>query len=233
MVKSLFIFALVLAVVAAALVRYRLATRAAGGMDSVAGGAGLDVAGVLRNVSASDSAQPQPKPWAEHFAAFITSHSDRQWIVGRCDRPGLSEAEAAESARSDAANQLIPRVRQRLSIWRGDRAWLGGRVLQDVRDGRLDFDRDAQRFDRPYAQVWAESVLLDVSPDRLDPLINRYAEELQLRHIGLERHLALGAILVLITWIAYFVFNSVSQGYFTTRLRLIAAALTAGIVLLA
>lgn len=189
-----------------------------------------DVAAQLRKLTGATV--PQDKLWAQQFGQFVNAHPGRQWIVGRCDRPGLSELEAAQSARTDAADQLYPLVLRRMPAGRLDRQWIRDRVRQEVIDGRLDADRCAEQFNRPYGTVWAESVLLDVSPDRIDPLAQRYSHELHTRRAQIGRHAFFAAVLVLITGLGYVLLNHITRGYFSTRLRIAATAIAAVCVLI-
>lgn len=190
----------------------------------------IDVAAQLRKLTGSTAPD---KPWAQHFGQFANAHPGRQWIVGRCDRPLLSEEEAARSARSDAAEQLYPIALRLTGAGRMDRRWVRDRLRQDVLEGRLDSDRCAEQFTRPYGRVWAESVLLDVSPDRLDPLVARYSVELRDRHARELQRVALAGGLVIATLLGYVLLNHLTRGYFATRLRIAATVVAAaGIIIL-
>jgi hypothetical protein len=188
-----------------------------------------DVAVQLRKLTGS--AAPQDKVWAQQFGEFVNTHPGRQWIVGRCDRPGLTEAEAARSARLDAVDQLYPLVFRQLPAGRLDRQWIRNRLRQDVLDGRLDADRCAEQFKRPYGTVWAESVLLDVSPDRIDPLTEQYAHQLHTHRAQMGRHAFFAGALVVVTALGYLLLNHLTRGYFSTRLRIAATAIAATCVL--
>jgi len=188
-----------------------------------------DVAAQLRKLTGS--AAPQDKQWAQQFGDFVNTHPGRQWIVGRCDRPGLTEEEAARSARLDAADQLYPLVLRRVSAGRLDRQWIRNRLRHDVIDGRLDADRCAEQFSRPYGTVWAESVLLDVSPGRIDPLGEHYSQELHTHRAQIGRHAFFAGALVLVTGFGYLLLNHITRGYFSTRLRIAATVIAATCVL--
>jgi hypothetical protein len=189
----------------------------------------VDPAAALRSL---DGATRANKPWVDDFAAFVTSHPG-QWVVGRSTHPCLSEPEAARAARSDAANAVYARVAARFGSSPADADWVRRRITADVVDGSLDADCLAERFTRPYGTVWTESVLLDVSPQRLDSLLSSYqADQAQWRQRSSEIRQAV-AISVAGAWLAYLVLNSVTKGYFTMRLRLAAALVTAaGVALL-
>ena len=80
--------------------------------------------------------------------------------------------------------------------------------------------------------MWTESVLLDVSPARLDSLVGHYRGELNMRHIQLRKHLAAVGVIAVFTALAYLLINSLTRGYFTLRLRLAAMAILAATIVL-
>jgi hypothetical protein len=179
-----------------------------------------DAAAALRSLSGPSH---PTKPWIDDFAGFSAGHPG-QWIVGRCARPCLSPAEAEQSARTDAARAVYAIAADRI----GSRErWLARRVLSDVQAGELAADDLVERFDRPYGTVWTDTVLLDASPARLDTLVDRYRGTLRVRRAALAA-LRLGAVaLTLGAWLAYLVLNLLTRGYFTLRLRVAAATITA------
>ena len=190
-----------------------------------------DVGAAMRQLTGADPASV--KPWVADDLAFRNAHADRQWIVGRSGQPATSESEAIELAHADAARQVYPIVRSRLNGWRIDQRWLESRVEADANEGRLDSDTFVERFDRPYGAVYAGSVLVDASAEHLDPVVHQAARELGMRHRRAGIHMALAGALLIVTWLAYAVLNSVTRGYLTTRLRVIAGIATVGILLLA
>jgi len=218
-IRTLLIIMLVLGIAVA--LRLGFADRSA--VFGPAGEPVPDAAAALRSLSGA--ARPT-KPWIADFAGFSASHPGR-WIVGRCARPCLSQAEAEESARSDAARAVYAIVANRLGPRHGDEQWLARRVLADVRAGELASDDLAERFDRPYGTVWTETVLLDASPAKLDTLVDRYRGELGARRVWMTAVQFGAAALTLSVWIAYLLLNMITRGYFTLRLRLLAATITA------
>jgi hypothetical protein len=188
-----------------------------------AGAPAPDAAAALRSLSGA--ARPT-KPWIDDFTGFSASHPGR-WIVGRCSRPCLSQSEADQSARTDAARDVYAAVVNRMAPRHGDEQWLARRVLADVRAGELASDDLAERFDRPYGTVWTETVLLDASQAKLDTLVDRYRGDLAVRRVWMTA-VQFGAVaLTLSVWIAYLLLNMITKGYFTLRLRLLAATITA------
>ena len=173
------------------------------------------------------------KPWALDEVAFGNAHGDRSWIIGRSDQPAMSDSEAIESAHADAARALYPVMSSRVQAWPGDRRWLESRIDSQVCAGRLDADASVERFDRPYGSVYAASVLLDASADRMDPLLREVQLGLMARHRQAGVHVAIAGGLLTLTWLGYALLNSITRGYVTARLRWIAAAMTIGVLLLA
>jgi len=190
-----------------------------------------DVAAALRSLDKNRD-EPSEKSWAVRFAQFINDHPGTQWVVGRSQKPCLSEAEASEAARREAVEKVYPTILNRLNPRRADAGWVHDLLARDVREGRLDADRFAESFDRPYGRVWTESVLLDISPARLDPLVDRYRGELNMRHIQLRRHLAAAGVITVFTALAYLLINSLTRGYFTLRLRVAAMVVIAAAIVI-
>jgi hypothetical protein len=179
------------------------------------------------------SGVPQPdKLWATDFAAYASAHSG-QWIVGRCKQPCLSEAEAASQARADAARSAWPVVLSRFGVVPSDVDWLQSRIDADVSAGRLDADKLAEKFDRPYGSVWTEAVLVDVSPTRIDSLMHSYKSDRMKFHANETRSHEVLLIGIAAAWMAYLLLNTITKGYFTMRLRIAAAVATVlGVALL-
>jgi hypothetical protein len=190
-----------------------------------------DVAATLRMLSDSQ-VNDESKGWSTRFADFVNAHPGRQWIVGSCDRPCLSESEAAASARADAARKLYPVIARRLAARASDAPLLRQLIWTDVQNNKLESDRFAEQFTRPYGKVWTESVLLDVSPDRIQPLADHYRNHLDAEHLQARRRAGLGGFAIAATAALYLLLNSLTRGYFTFRLRLTAMLIAAAILIL-
>jgi hypothetical protein len=190
-----------------------------------------DVAGTLRMLSESQ-VDDESKGWATRFVDFVNEHPGRQWVVGTCDRPCLSEAEAASSARDDAARKVYSVVARRVNARGSDAAVLRGLVWNDVQNNRLEADRFAEQFSRPYGKVWTESVLLDVSGERIQPLVDQYRQQLNVHHIQERRRAGVGGFVIAATALLYLVLNSLTRGYFTFRLRLVAMIIVGAVLIL-
>jgi len=222
--KALFIRALVIGLLGLVIV-VAMHRRFADGNSVFESAAGPtpDAAVALRSISGGSH---PTKPWIEDFAEFTAAHPG-QWIVGRCSEPCLSQAEALQSARSDAARTVYSIALERLGQAHGTGQWLAKCVLADVRAGELANDDLTERFDRPYGTIWTETVLLDASPAKLNPLIDRYRGELRARSAQTKTMQAGAAAIALSAWLAYFLINMITRGYFTLRLQLIAGTITA------
>ena len=130
--------------------------------------------------------------------------------------------------------KFCPIVAQHLRASQLDREWIEDRVILDVHDGRLEADRFTEEFNRPYGQVWTESVLLDVSPDSLDSFVTAdYRAELSRQHASRPAGiLPPGRSSILLTGLLYILLNIATKGYFTLRLRLAAAAIVTAVIIL-
>ncbi|MDP9175479.1 MAG: hypothetical protein M3O30_16680 [Planctomycetota bacterium] len=189
-----------------------------------------DAAIALRSLNQSTTQPvPSPKPWANAVEG-ISSMPPGKWIVGRCSQAGLSQAEAHLMAQTDAVNVLFPVVEETIEAKGSDAGWLHHRLLADVEQGALQSDSLVEQFQRPYATLWTESLLLDASPEKLAPYVQKYARELRARQARTLIFRTAAAGLIALSWFTYLLLNSITRGYFTTRLRFAAAMITAIVI---
>ena len=179
--------------------------------------ASVDAGAALRSLDAAAATQPT-RPWLDSPADFARDHPGR-WIVGRCHAPYLSEDQALQGARADAADAI--------AAINSDTQRFRGRLSEDIAAGQLQVDCFVERFDRPYGAVWAASVLLDASPRRLDELVGRYQSAWRAEQIRVAIFRGAVAAVIAVTWLMYAVLNTATRGYFTARLRLIAVMVCA------
>jgi hypothetical protein len=218
-IRALFVIGIALVIVAT--LHHRFADREV--VFSPIAGPTPDAAAALRSLSGTSH---PTQPWIDDLAGFTASHPG-QWIVGRCARPCLSQAEAEQSARSDTARAVYAIAVERLGPQHGDEHWLAQRVLTDVRGGELVQDDLLERFDRPYGTIWTDTVLLDASPAKADGLVDRYRSELRARSARMTILQLGAAAIALSAWIVCVLINLITKGYFVLRLQLIAGTITA------
>jgi hypothetical protein len=160
------------------------------------------------------------KSWATDLPAFLNAHPQEQWIVGHSTQPALSADEAETSALNDAAGQL----RERIKPLAADRADL----LTRLRRANLLVDRQVDATERPYGTIWKAAVLIDVSPNKIDPIAS------QLRRASMQHHTRVAAAFAGATvWfvavcLGYLLLNRLSRGYFRGRLIFTSILLLAG-----
>ncbi|HEY1685163.1 MAG TPA: hypothetical protein VGG19_10400 [Tepidisphaeraceae bacterium] len=185
-----------------------------------------DVASVFRSLEVRNSPiKSSSKQWIDDFAAFRINHPGH-WIVGRSPDPCLSEDEAQRTARENAAQAVWTLVPARLRNAE-DADALKRSLTAAIASGGLQADYLAERFDRPYGTVWTESVLLDASPQKLDSFLSGRERAWRKRQHLIAAIRSGAFILVAAAWLLYIFLNAVTKGYFTTRLRLGAAVVTA------
>ena len=187
-----------------------------------------DAGAALRSLDPSAGKRPS-KQWLNDFATFSSNHPGN-WIVGRCDQACLSESEAQQAARLDAADAVCALVVPRLSYI--DRAGTLAHLTADIQNGQLQVDRLAEHFDRPYGTVWTASVLLDASPQRLDSLLARNERTWRGQQRRAIRIDAAALTFVAVVGLIYIFLNAVTKGYFTTRLRLAAVTIAGAIMII-
>jgi hypothetical protein len=113
-------------------------------------------------------------------------------------------------------------------------------LLSDIRRSLPVKDRFVQRFQRPYANVWSESLLLDASPQWIEEVQRRHVYLLHARQTRMGTIIGSTGIVLAAILLAYLFVNAVTQNYFTGRLRLaaivsamIAVAMAIGVISIA
>jgi hypothetical protein len=182
-----------------------------------------DAAAAMRSITGTT--RPS-KPWVVDFASYTAEHPG-QWIVGRCAGPCLSQAEAQLLARTDAARSICNLALIRRGFTRDDQHWIVQRLDEDLQAGEFVSDDLPEHFTRPYGTIWTDSVLLNVSPEKLDRVLNQYRGELQARSIRSKRIEVIAGGVAVTTWLAYLLCNAITRGYFSLRLQMIAGTITA------
>ena len=173
-----------------------------------------DAAATLREMTHA------PTPEKSWVTAGDQSDFETRLIVGHTRKPAVSEQEALREARKDVENRVAAAVYDAVRPNRFDSHVLRVRVASDVAAGRFEVDRVAAKFDRPYGQVWTEAVLVDLSPDKLNPAVAQYRRDLQQNRNQVRGHwVGLAAITVMVLF-GYTLSNAITRGYFTGRLRM-------------
>jgi hypothetical protein len=196
-----------------------------GGSVSVRSAGGSDAAAITKFVD---------KPWVADLARFGAQNRGR-WVVARSDpdRPATSPLDAMKSARSAAAREVLPLVLSRLP--RAGR-YNEGAVLRSIENrllgDRLVADRFPQKFERPYGNLYRETVLLDASDARLDPVVSEITASLDSQREARVNGFAAAGAILLVTYALYRLANAFTRGYFTWSLRTAAAVVAAGAVTL-
>jgi hypothetical protein len=163
-----------------------------------------------------------PTPEKSWVTEGDQSDGDMKLIVGHTPKPAVTEAEALREARKDVENRVAATVSDALRPDSFDSHVLRVRIAADVAAGRFEVDRYAEKFDRPYGQLWTEAVLVDLSPDKLNPAIAQYRQDLQLNRNRVRGHWVGLAAITLLVLFGYTLSNAITRGYFTGRLRLMA-----------
>ncbi len=182
------------------------------------------------------------KPWAENFAEFVSRNPQRRWVLATSAQPCTSQYDAERRALQDAAKKLLPEIRRHLRVRRHPGRGSGARpsteemlaiieaTLRDHQSKGIVVDRFAQRFVRPYGQVWREAVLVDASSDSISRVANTLDREVRHRQRSyeheireqkrswLERGLSIGALLVMVC-LLYLFLNTATKGYYLWSLR--------------
>ncbi|MDB5172081.1 MAG: hypothetical protein JWN51_854 [Phycisphaerales bacterium] len=176
------------------------------------------------------------RAWLSDFSSFANAHFQRTWIVAHSRRACTSPAEARADAESDAAITVADLIHQRLaqSSRRPINGWRAADSnLASIGANQLICDRFVQHYHRPYGELWSEAILLDVSPGRLDPLINERLSAVGHRDVRAGRTVGAVAVVLVVILLTYLFLNAITKSYFTGRLRAGAVAAVAGLLLAA
>ena len=171
-------------------------------------------------VKAPATTAPTTQQWVSDLPAFLRENPTREWIVGRSQTPAVSEADAFEQARNNAASQLRKLLRSTLtpSLYKSESdAWIRDRVGRDL--GSLIVERAATKTHRPYGDIWSAAILLDASPTRLFPIARDYDAWRHTRAVA-TRSTGFSLVGLSLAILAiYSVMNALTKGYFRARLR--------------
>ncbi len=173
------------------------------------------------------------KPWLVDFASFQSKHRDRSYIIARSTTSATSKAQAEGEALDQAARraaEIIDRMRARTP----DRL-LGPSFKIDaisLQQRGLVLDRFNQRFYGAAGPIWRSAVLVDISPDKFQPLVDDEVSVMRVERLTWARMLlTLLGLGVLIT-VVYVFLDVATRGYYTWSLRVAAILLAAaGVVL--
>jgi len=175
------------------------------------------------------------KPWAANFAQYLAGASGKHALA---ESRGLSPefAEADRSALDAAAAQVLILVRQAIdrgiaagqfppTARAGDEA-LRPLIAGELARGEMIADRFPQRFRRPYADVWKQSLLIDCSAEKVDRLAGAVCAQTAGRRRVAESTwarlaMSIGGLGVLILAV-YLVLNAATKGYYVWVLRVAA-----------
>ncbi|MEZ6129268.1 MAG: hypothetical protein R3C59_11340 [Planctomycetaceae bacterium] len=157
------------------------------------------------------------KPWVESFDAFVSSRPSQRFVVGYSGELASSADEARRRAMEDAESR--------------SRIFVDGATIVMADESHV-VDRFAQKLSRPYGDVWREAVLLDVSPERMQPLIAAARNTVVV--VRQQRRSLAAALVILfgLTVVLCLALNFLTQGYYRNRLW-ISAAIVVGLGLLA
>jgi len=187
----------------------------------------------LNSPGGSWSVRYHEKPWLVDFPQFQSRHRDHSYVLARSTGPATARSEADRQALSQACRriaQILDEIRARTP----DRFLHGSFHVNpaDLEQYGMIVDRFSQRFYGTAGPIWRSAVLVDVSRDRLEPLIQS-----RMAVMRVERSMWAGVLLrllglgVLIT-VVYVFLDTATRGYYTWSLRIAAAGLAiAGVVI--
>lgn len=177
------------------------------------------------------------------FMACMTPASRAAPVRFQSTQPGASDADAIASAIVEAAGTFVPLLRQRVELelrkdrfspQTPDQATLQTLIASKLADGRFITARQVDKQSRPYGDVYYATLTLDPPSGWLDELTRRAASMARLERRRDVTSIA-GVVTLLVTvCLGYLAANTVTKGYYRTRLRVLAmTTAVAGIVVVA
>jgi hypothetical protein len=164
------------------------------------------------------------QPWATDPAAFLSSKGDKQWIIGRSDRPCLSSAEATQLACRDAARQIATMLHPLSNVpMPSANDQITSLIRAELARGQWVTERSVTRTPKPYGEIWSAMLLVDASPSTLRA-IDAWFSHLQEEHrrTFVQRVTATVGLFVSIL-LVYAAVNTLTKGFFRGPLRAITA----------
>ena len=180
-------------------------------------------------------------PWTEGFAQWTQQHPGA-WVLGESDQLWPSE----EQARSDAMQRAAEGVERQLRdyIARNGRytpatvfverpGWLMGQITSELHNGGSFVKNEfGQTFDRSYGKVFRRAVLVNVPPERLQSLADRYFRHVDQVRDTWGRNIKSSLALLVLIMIVYLVLNAATRGYYVWVMRTAAVLAAVGGVFL-
>ncbi len=156
------------------------------------------------------------KPWVDNLSEYLNQHPHQNFAVAYSTDSCTTQAEAHQEALDNA--------RQLLSQQTGNPAFL---KAFDLENSDLIQDKFTQSLQGTTSKIWREALLLDLSPNKIGPLAQRYAIVRQTRHLTWARQLVSGLGLAFVLFLLYLFLNAATRGYYTVSLRIATAVLVA------
>ena len=171
--------------------------------------------------------EPNEKLWVADFAEFVNLNPRGHWLVGRSQKPCVSEQAAAEQAMADACSQVQRRLAEMPRQFRR-RGRLRAVTQGELREGGFIVDRFSQGLEGTSGKIWRQAVLLDVTPKKLGRLAERQWGLWRADRAGWLRRIGSIAAILALVCVVYLFLNLATKGYYTWSLRVAAVVLLAG-----
>lgn len=175
-------------------------------------------------------------PWAEGFARW-TRQGPGTWVLGESDQLWPTEDQARTDAFQRAAEGIERQLRDYIA--RNGRyapastiverpGWLMGQIIGELQSGHLVKTEFNQGFERPYGKVYRRAVLVNLPPERIQQLADRYFRHVDQVRDTWGRSLGSALALVALVFLVYLVLNAATRGYYVWVMR--TAAVMAAVV---
>jgi hypothetical protein len=185
----------------------------------------------------------QPAATPAEPGDVVTSATEPEWVsapqprgAGAAHRIRVQSSDTAPQERAyqeaveAAIVELGPIVRSRAGLTPSQARALGSNrinthIAAAVRSGQIVAEDYERRTDRSYGTTWKHYILMDTSPARLEPIVQRIRGDARMQLVNEATAWgSLGALLGVIV-LLYVFLNAATRGYFAWRLRAAAVML--------
>jgi len=171
----------------------------------------------------TDQLEVVDKPWVDNFAQLVNENPKRSFLLAQSPEPAVSRDEALRDALRDGARQMVPLVRNLVTVsGPNDEQRLFQVVYAKLSQGRGISDRFVQRVKMSVSPMWREVLLIDASPEKLQEAAAMYRVQGRLAKATWFKFIGSTAGLVLVICLAYAFANLATRGYYTWSLRIVA-----------
>lgn len=169
------------------------------------------------------------KSWVNDLGAVLNQHQGLSLAIARSSEACTSQVEAQQQAMAHVRT-MVTRELQRLP--RPHTVLTRELAVSDLdtRANKLIVDQFTQSFRGAAGPIWRQAILLDLSHNKLNQMLNTKVRTAQIRHRAWAGRLVSLLGLALVVLILYIFLNAATKGYYTIALKVVAFMLVAAAI---